>query len=77
MSAINAHKEVERHNGLDLLKDAISLPGLTMRYLMRNLDKSQGDFLPHSVPSTEILLSKSKSTFGEDHPLYSGIKCKC
>ena len=44
MSAINAHKEVERHNGLDLLKDAISLPGLTMRYLMRNLDKSQGDF---------------------------------
>ena len=44
MSAINAHREAERRDKLDLLKDAISLPGLTMRYLMMNLEKSQGNF---------------------------------
>ena len=44
VAAITAHREVEKHDKLDLLKDAISLPGLTMKFLMKNIDTSQGDF---------------------------------
>ena len=52
VDAINAHRQAERHDKIDLLKDGISLPSLTMKYLMSRLNMSEGDFF---------------TTFGEQH----------
>ena len=46
VTALNNHARFFRERGLDMFKDGISLPGLTLRFLFKDIDYSLCDFPP-------------------------------